>query len=380
MEHVVNCDKLDCCGCTACAQICEQDAIRMEADAEGFLYPLRDEEKCVFCGRCSAVCPVLSAVATCDEPKARYAAKYRDEAIRMQSASGAAYTALSDYVLEHEGIVYGVVFDADWSVAYTRITDKAGRDRSRGSKYVQSRLGDTFRQVKADLDDGRLVLFVGPACYVAGLKQYSSLSCENSAGSLLTVDMVCHGAPSPRVWKDHVAFLNEQYPGEWKAYNFRDKTIDWHVVHSTLTLEDGKVSDTRALNAYTGLYFGEYISRPACHRCRYTNLKRPGDLTIGDCWGVQETHPDFVDENGVSLVMVNTAAGADLFEHVRQQFDLILLAEGECIQPQLRAPATPAEARGEFWEMYEEKGYEACLKKYTNYGNARRLRQRLKRR
>lgn len=214
----------DCCGCTACASICTHDAISMIPDALGFLYPKVDAGKCVDCGLCEKVCQFndnYERSLNLKEPIA-YAARHKDINEVMKSRSGAAFVAISDYIIEQGGIVYGAGYKDHFRVAHKRATTKTERDEFRGSKYVQSDLTGVFRQVKKDLKNGLIVLFSGTPCQTAGLNSYVGKKLREN---LLLVDIVCHGVPSPFVWRDYITYLEKKQGDEIVVVNFRDKEL-----------------------------------------------------------------------------------------------------------------------------------------------------------
>ena len=220
-------DKADCCGCTACASICPKDAITMEPDTLGFKYPKVDLDKCIDCGLCEKVCAFndnYDKSLNLKEPEI-YAARHKDIHEIETSRSGAAFIAISDYILENGGIVYGVGYKDHFRVAHKRATTKEERNEFKGSKYVQSDLDGIFRQVKEDLKQGNTVLFSGTPCQTAGLNSYIGKKLREN---LVLVDIVCHGVPSPYIWRDYLAYIEKKYKNEVVKVDFRDKSrIGW---------------------------------------------------------------------------------------------------------------------------------------------------------
>lgn len=219
---IVIADPRNCCGCTACQSICPHDAISMCPDPLGFLYPKVDVSKCVECGLCEKVCQFNEHYDTSlnlREPEA-YAVRHKDMDELMRSRSGAAFVAISDYVLENGGVVYGAGYKDHFRVSHKRAASKQERDEFRGSKYVQSDLSDVFRAVRKDLQDGLFVLFSGTPCQTAGLNAYIGPKLRER---LLLVDIVCHGVPSPYIWRDYLDFLERKRGARIVCVNFRDK-------------------------------------------------------------------------------------------------------------------------------------------------------------
>ena len=220
MINITN--KADCCGCTACASVCTHNAITMQPDAMGFLYPVVDAAKCVDCGLCEKVCAFNDHYDTSlnlPQPQA-YAARHKDMAEVETSRSGAAFIAISDYILENGGVVYGAGYADHFRVVHKRATTKEERDEFKGSKYVQSDLRGVFRQVRQDLKDGLTVLFSGTPCQTSGLNSYVGKKLRER---LVLVDIVCHGVPGPYIWRDYIAYLEKKQGAEICWVNFRDK-------------------------------------------------------------------------------------------------------------------------------------------------------------
>ena len=215
-------DTANCCGCTACASICAHEAIIMKPNELGFLYPQVDATKCVECGLCNKVCQFnenYDKSYNLDFPIA-YAARHKDINEVMKSRSGAAFVAISDYILDHGGVVYGAGDKDHFRVAHKRATTKEERDEFRGSKYVQSDLRGVFYRVKQDLMNGKMVLFSGTPCQTSGLNSYIG---KRLRGNLILADIVCHGVPSPYIWKDYINYIESVNNTSISVVNFRDK-------------------------------------------------------------------------------------------------------------------------------------------------------------
>ena len=357
-------DPADCCGCTSCASICNHDAITMEPDALGFLYPKVDESKCVECGLCEKVCAFndnYDKSLNLPRPDA-YAARHKDMDEVMKSRSGAAFVAISDYILEQGGVVYGAGYKDHFRVAHKRATTKEERDEFRGSKYVQSDLTGVFSQVKQDLKNGLIVLFSGTACQTAGLKSYIG---NKLSANLYLIDIVCHGVPSPFIWRDYIAHLEKKYGSEISSVNFRDKQMyGWRAHHETFKYKSGG-----GKMRYTYLFYKNIILRKSCAKCHYTNLKRPSDITLADFWGWEKTDKHFNEDNkGCSLVFCNTEKGRRLFECVRDRMNVIPAKIENCKQPNLEKPTEEHPLRDEFEKDYAQYGFYYTLKKYGPKG------------
>lgn len=364
----------DCCGCTACASICNHDAITMKPDSLGFLYPEVDKEKCVDCGLCEKVCAFNDNYDTSlnlDKPLA-YGARHKDMNEVETSRSGAAFIAISDYILEQGGVVYGAGYTDHFRVVHKRATTKEERDEFKGSKYVQSDMTGVFRQVKQDLRDGLTVLFSGTPCQTSGLNSYIG---KRLRENLFLVDIVCHGVPSPYMWRDYIAYLEKKQGSPIVWVNFRDKQkYGWAAHHETFKFKmGGKMS-------FTYLFYKHIMFRKSCGNCHFTNTKRPSDITIADFWGWEKTNPNFnADNKGCSLVVLNTEKGRKLFEAVHDRLNTMPAKLEDCLQPNMMHPSEIHPRREKFEEEYAKKGFKYVYFKYGEEGWRYKLRILLRR-
>lgn len=231
----------DCCGCSACYSICPHDAITMQPDSLGFPYPVLDKEKCVDCGLCEKVCSFNDSYDISNNLKEPivYGARHNDMSEVETSRSGAAFIAISDYILELGGVVYGAGYTDHFRVVHKRATTRDERNEFKGSKYVQSDMNEIFRQVKQDLKDGLVVLFSGTPCQTSGLNAYVGKKLRNN---LYLIDIVCHGVPSPYIWRDYLAYLEKKQGAAICWVNFRDKQMyGWTDHHETFKFKKGGV-------------------------------------------------------------------------------------------------------------------------------------------
>lgn len=354
----------NCCGCSACMSICPKNAISMQPDALGFLYPVVNKEKCINCGLCEKICAFNNNYDVCqnfDEPIA-FGAKHKDAGQVAKSQSGGAFYTISDYVLDTGGVVYGAGFTEHFAVAHQRATTKQERDNFRKSKYVQSDLKNTFKEAKNDLQEGKEVLFSGTACQIAGLKSY--IGNGSLSDHLLTIDIICHGVPSPYVLRDYIAYQEKRHKGKLlKEFTFRDKNAHgWRVPKESFLWADGS-KDIYYL--YSDLFYQGLMLRKCCGVCPFTNLKRPGDITIADFWGCEKNNPDFCKENkGVSLILINTEKGRNIFERVKDKLEIVHAEKKDYMQPNLQHPTGLHSDRDEFERDYQKKGFEYVLNKY----------------
>ena len=363
--------KEDCCGCTACVNICPKSAIAMQPDGLGFLYPVIDETKCIKCGLCKKVCAFNADYDKNDnfEEPYVYAVRHKDINEIATSRSGAVFIALSDWILANNGVIYGVGYTGHFRVVHKRAVNKPERDEFKGSKYVQSDLTGVFRQVKADLKAGLLVMFSGTPCQTAGLNSYVGKKLRET---LYLVDIVCHGVPGPFIWRDYLAYLERKHGDKICWVNFRDKQLYGWTAHQ----ESFKFVNGGGKMTFTYTFYKHIMFRHSCGVCPYTNTRRPSDITLADFWGWEKTDPTFnADDKGVSLVLINTEKGRKLFEAVKDNMNIIPVKLENCLQPNLQHPSIIHPKRMAFERDYARKGFEYVMKKYGDMGWRYRVRR-----
>lgn len=302
-----------------------------------------------------------------------FAVQHKDEKVRASSRSGGIFTALSDYVLEQDGVVYGCVLTENFEAVHVRADSKHVRDRMRGSKYIQSRMNDTYKNVKYDLNVNRKVLFSGTSCQVAGLKCYLGREYEN----LLCIDIVCHGVPSPKVWKAYLAWQEKKNRSKVKKVDFRNKKdFGWRDHVEKLCLENGKTVNSKV---FTTLFYGHSILRPCCYECPYKSVTHPGDITIADYWGIEKAAPEFDDNKGVSLVLINNDKGKEVFYAIIDRVKWQETRLEDSMQPPLIAPFPEPENRKNFWNDFENKDFNYIVKKNGGTGIKNKIKNALRR-
>ena len=353
-------DKKDCCGCTACASICPHSAIEMKPDVLGFKYPEVDKTKCVDCGLCDKVCAFndnYDKSLNLSEPIA-YAARHKEMSEIMKSRSGAAFVAVSDWILENDGVVYGAGYKSHFVVTHKRATTKEERDEFRGSKYVQSDLSDVFKYVKDDLKNGLTVMFSGTPCQTSGLNSFVGKKLRKN---LYLVDIVCCGVPGAYMWRDYLLYLEHKFKNKIVAVNFRNKTdYGWMAHKETFKFDDDTTYTNPAYKFYQDITF-----RLSCGNCHFCNLTRPSDVTLADYWGFERTNPQFnADNKGCSLVLLNTEKGKMLFEYVKDELNIIPAKLENVMQNHLSKPSKIHPKRINFERDYEKFGFKYVLKKY----------------
>lgn len=348
-------NKEECYGCKACYFICPVHAIEMNEDEEGFLYPKINEKLCVSCGKCKKVCDKQIAKNK-QEPLQYFAVKNKDLESRQTSSSGGAFSLLAKYVENNNGAIYGVGFGEDFKIEHKRALKYEEWKEFKGSKYMQSDLKETYREVEEDLKEKRKVLFTGTPCQIDGLNKYlGNIDKEN----LITCDCVCHGVPSPKIWKKYIKYIMKKYKTNVDKISFRDKNgTGWH--NNTITVKDklgnNILKEKMDENFFCLLFFNHYILRPSCYKCKYANFNRVGDITLGDFWGIEKKYPEFDDDKGVSLVLINSSKGMNVWNEIKRDTDYKAVEKEDCIQPNLCQPSYRPENRDFFWEKSKKWG------------------------
>ena len=346
-----------CTGCGACYNKCPVDAIVMEYDDEGFIYP-KITDSCINCGLCQNVCPVQYPLKLHKSP-ASYAVWASDE-IRLKSSSGGMFTLLADYILQHKGVVCGAAYTKDFQQVHHIWADsEEGLVPLRGSKYVQSDTELTYRETKAHLEQDRLVLYTGCPCQIAGLYNYLGKDYPN----LYTADLVCHGSNSIKAYQSFIKeFSGNQ---EIQKVDFRDKKYYTWSTPTVVYLKNGDVKKASWNESFWNKGFLEgVINRQCCYSCPYARTERIADITMADCWQIHRYNSTFDDRKGTSLVLVNTIKGQNLFGKICPHMKLCESIPLDCVTPyngQLRAPARPHPSRKFFFSHLDKLGYHKAL-------------------
>lgn len=366
IEKMITAKRADCNGCEACANICPLNAIVMRRDAEGFAYPEINGKLCDQCGKCDKVCPALNFAKTfpADLPKV-FAAINPDDKARRHSTAGGVFSALSEIILRDGGVVFGAAFDEQFRVVHTCARNVDELANLRGSKYVQSQIGDVYRQVKDALQSTK-VLFSGTPCQCAGLRAFLGEDNDN----LLTVDIICHGVPSPAVWEEYIGALG--YAHEVKHVNFAGKKMGWKMSHMEINFSDqGHYMRLINQDPYGKAFYSGLSERPSCHECKFKFPSVQSDLTIGDALGIQYTAPEMFDDKGTSLVLVHSAKGKELFEQTQLKTLELRLTEILMNNPRLITSTIADERRKKFFSEFFKYRYKlAVLQKYSDEDNS----------
>lgn len=314
-KHIVIDNKENCTGCTACASVCPKNAIKMVRDEEGFLYPQVDKDKCINCGLCKKVCPLRNKKSKSDYERKAYLFQNKNEVVRAKSTSGGFYTAIGKYVIENNGIVYGASYDEDFKVLHTCAKTLEELGKFRKSKYVQSDLNDIFKEIKKHLDNNILVCFSGTPCQVAGLKSYLNKDYDN----LILVDIMCHSVPSPLYFEKYKEYiLKKMGATKITGIDFRDKR-KYGYKYSMMTVEtdNGIYSEGIDTDPYLRAFFGDYSVRPSCFACKFKTMERVSDITIWDCFNINEIDKEFDDDKGTTRILVQSLKGEKLIKKLK---------------------------------------------------------------
>lgn len=356
--------KSECCGCSACSNICPKNAITMKADEKGFTYPEISADKCVECGLCKKVCPIINHHTSETQAQHAYALKHKDEKIRKASSSGGAFYEIALKVINEGGKVYGAAYDENFVVKHIGVSDKNSLERIMKSKYVQSDMGCTYTKVKSDLDKEIPVLFSGTGCQVQGLRNFLGKEYDN----LLCVDIVCHGVPSPRLFADYLKFMEKKYKSKVTSVKFRGKAIKGQVQDILITFENGKVySKLAVIDSYYSFFAKNFSLRDSCHHCPFTCKKRYGDITLADFWRIEKQFPEFQDNKGISLLLTNTEKGNKYYKTIKASFDcfespLELAMSQEAFNTQCKK----SPKSNDFWNTYLASGYKTLVKNFNS--------------
>ena len=364
-------DKPHCTGCGACKAVCQRKAISMQADAEGFLYPHIDALKCINCGMCKKVCPSINH----DEarrPRSVYAAMAKDDALRLASSSGGVFSLLASDVLSKGGVVFGAAFDHnDWHVYHKPVETETELTELRGSKYVQSDVVDSYRQVKAYLNAGRQVLFTGTPCQIAALNKFLAMYKGLPLDNLLLVDVVCHAVPSPLAWRKYLekrvtSIYTDRAGGlrDIRRISSRRKNCGW----KRYSLSLGFANDKEYLSVFSDDSFmrgflAELYNRPSCHNCPCKNLRSGSDITIADFWGIGAQIPDMDDDKGTSLVLVNTEKGAQSFSAISSALNSKVADFDNAVKgnPAIMRPTKPHSDRSAFFRKVLKSDFDSLV-------------------
>lgn len=347
-----------CTGCYACASACPKKAITMVRNAEGFEYPKIDKEKCVECGVCRQVCPsnkkgeetkIISAKAVVNE----------NSDVRNNSSSGGVFNALAENVLNNGGAIFGAGYDEKFTVVHKLVENNDSVNELMRSKYVQSRIGNSFVETKNILEQGRKVLFVGTPCQISGLKSFLKNDYEN----LIAVDFICHGVPSPAVWEKYLQNLEKKNASSVSDVSFRSKEKGWGNYSFKVGFADGEqISQLGSVNIYTHAFQQSLTLRQSCYNCSNKSC-RASDITLADFWGVKNVLPEWYSEEGVSLVLTHTEKGEKVLAELTQiKMTEVAVEQGLANNPSYKTSSMENMNRGKFFKNLNKIDIESNLK------------------
>lgn len=356
-------NKLKCNGCGACRAVCPSRAITMNADNEGFLYPQVDIGLCIQCGQCVKTCPTLTKNDN-EESKAitAYAAQTIDNTVLEQSSSGGLFTEIATCVLEQKGVVFGAAFDEHFHVRHMAVEQISELHKLRGSKYVQSEIGDCYTRAEAYLKDGRLVLFTGTPCQIGGLLHFLGKEYDN----LITQDIICHGVPSPMVWRKYIEYREDKAASRTENAFFRHKKHGWKRFSMQFKFASGtEYIQPLSEDLYMRSFLKNLTLRPSCYDCSFKAKYRQSDFTLADFWGVEHVCPKMYDNRGTSLIILHSPKARNVFKHIqnRIRYDVVNIEEALQYNSAMTTSVTPNSKRKSFINAIQKAGFEG-VKKY----------------
>ncbi len=308
-------DKTKCSGCSACYSVCPNNSISMYEDHEGFTYPKVDYNICIKCKKCLQVCPILNERNVFSN-LISYAVQNKDESVRNESSSGGAFSAIATYVLKKGGIIFGASFNKNFELHTVLISNINELYKLRGSKYIESKIGDSFLATKKYLKNGKLVCFSGTPCQIEGLKAFLKKDYSN----LITIDFLCHGVPSPKLWRKYVSHFEKKMDSKLINVKFRDKSFGYSGSTMSLTFKnDIYLNHGYELQFFKNCYFTNISSRPSCYNCYFRTVERLSDFTLYDCWNVKSFDKMMNDDKGTTIVILHSKKGKQIFNQIKHK-------------------------------------------------------------
>ena len=380
--------KKDCCACTACLNICPKNAISMEKDEAGNFFPKIDKEKCTNCGLCEKTCAFKKKKYK-REDKNCYAAYTKKDDLLLKASSGGIFSSLAEKFIKDGGYVCGCTLsykNEEIIVEHIVINNIKDLYKLQGSKYVQSNISNVMKKIKELLNENKKVLFSGTPCQVAGLKSFLRKDYEN----LYTIDIICHGAPSINVLHDYIKYIEKKKRIKITELNFRNKENGWGLSgylngYKLNNIKNRKIIFSNNESSYYYLFQKGYMYRDNCYVCPYASDNRPGDITIGDYWGIEKEHPELLEKNkkGISCLIVNNNRGEELLNSYGDEIYKVK-SSFEKIQrnnDQLQHPTIEPKGNDKLRELYKNYEYVAVEKEFVNIiGKRTLLKNKLKNR
>ena len=360
-------DSNQCTGCSACFSICPKGAISMEDTIKGFFVPQISSEICIECGLCRRTCPEINSQNTVFySPKEVYLGKNVDE-IRIASSSGGMFYSLAKEIIDRDGTVYGAKFNSNLMVEHGRAHNDEGIKEFCGSKYIQSSVGNVYALVYNDLKENKWVYFSGTACQVAGLISYLNLK-KCNIDKLITQDFICHGVGSPSFFTYYKQLLEKKFKSKIVKFNFRGKPSSYKLQNSVIDFQNGKkyIVASTSQDLFYFHYFKNLIVKSSCFSCKYANVNRVADITLGDCYHPSEEQI-INDGFGISYLQINTAKGLELWESLNtSKMEKTEVDYKKYVQPNMQKPSIKNENYDNFWKEYENNGFKTATKLYGN--------------
>lgn len=364
------CKKENCSGCTACESICPKNAIKMIEDNEGFKYPIIDENKCIKCNLCKKVCPIKNEYKK-DSIKKSYVVQNKSMHILEKSTSGGLYYGIANYILENDGVIVAPDLDENNVVKHSIINNREKLIHSLGSKYVQSDLNGIYKKVKEYLLMGKLTCFSGTPCQIEGLKAYLKKEYDN----LITIGIVCHGVPSPKVWRKFIIERERKYKKKIVFVNFRDKTFGYNRSGVKLYFNDGTVKVETPPDDYLDAFFSEIISRPSCYNCKFKKIERKSDFMIFDAWSAKESDSRMTTR-GATNVFIYSEKGIEIFDKIKNDYIIKETKYEETIEKDGVMILNNAKAnknRSKFFEKIDDMPLKKLKKRYYPFTMKKKL-------
>ncbi len=364
-------NKKDCTGCRACEQICPVKAIIMKEDDEGFIVPEVNKEKCINCGLCKKTCGQIDRFYNDNnfEKKKFIGVKPKEKEIAKNSTSGGIAYLITEWIVKNNGVVFGCAYNESLMPNQMYATKEEELQKFRGSKYVTSNTRNTFSETKRFLEEGKEVLYIGVPCQIGGLKKYLKRDYEN----LYTIDIVCHGVPSQKIFKRYLENEEKKLGEKIIEYNIRSKNkVNWGMGFCAEIKTKTKIKYSKAdFDSYYTAFLNGKIYRECCYECKYSNLDRVGDITLGDLWGIEQFDYEFYDKNGVSLAIINTEKGEKMFHEIENKVEYRLYNKDNVTKfnGNLRQPTLRPQTRDIIYKELDKLSFEKYASKYLKNKN-----------
>ena len=355
-------DKKMCCGCSACLSACSQNAIKFKKDEFGFNYPEVDESKCINCGMCELVCPIINGKSESNDKIDAFACYNNNNEERKKSSSGGIFILLAKEIIKKNGVVFGATFDDSFNVVHSYTDNEKNLEQFMGSKYTQSDINNSYVKVREFLTNGRKVLFTGTPCQIEGLISYLGKQYKD----LYTQDIICHGVPAPKVWKKYIDYQEKKYKQNIKSVSFRNKDHGWSLFRMKLSFDKKTYSKDFSEDPFMKAFLKNMCLRDSCYNCSFKKRYRESDITLADYWGIEKVDKKMFDDRGISLVVVNSSKGMELFNSIKDKmtFKETNLDEAIIYNSSFIKPVDKPQKRDDFLKEIDEMNFNRLVKKY----------------